>query len=278
MDLVHRAAAGKLPVLWSLGDYAPDKATGPAAWLRYQLETQGRGDTGDLSSRHRTLRLPQCRPMPEQAKHLFALQFQGQFWTQKNGKNWTPFAFFSSADGGLGLDVAGDQDTKRRFRRAFPSCLNRVGRAARAQAGSRRLPSHRHERPCADAFRWMGDPGKIKLELEKSGSEWTSFRAVCRRCMASIRRRMVRSPQPKNCPVARPLGLVWERYKEAPRTYPGVKELLSKTARQDDLFEKASEYKPRSNRKEEDASGKTLLALSSVLAQGCHRENPGSGR
>jgi len=25
------------PVLWSLGDYDPDKATGPAAWLRYQL-------------------------------------------------------------------------------------------------------------------------------------------------------------------------------------------------------------------------------------------------
>ena len=24
--------------LWSLGDYEPDKATGPAAWLRYQLE------------------------------------------------------------------------------------------------------------------------------------------------------------------------------------------------------------------------------------------------
>jgi len=31
----------------------------------------------------------------------------------EEGKNWTPFAFFSSADGGLGLDVAGDQDTKK---------------------------------------------------------------------------------------------------------------------------------------------------------------------
>ena len=29
------------PTLWSLGDYDPDKATGPAVWLRYQLETQG---------------------------------------------------------------------------------------------------------------------------------------------------------------------------------------------------------------------------------------------
>jgi hypothetical protein len=32
------------PALWSLGDYAPGKATGPAAWLRYQLETQSGED------------------------------------------------------------------------------------------------------------------------------------------------------------------------------------------------------------------------------------------
>jgi len=32
---------GTYPALWSLGDYAPERATGPAVWLRYQLETQG---------------------------------------------------------------------------------------------------------------------------------------------------------------------------------------------------------------------------------------------
>jgi len=32
---------GTYPALWSLGDYSPDQATGPAVWLRYQLETQG---------------------------------------------------------------------------------------------------------------------------------------------------------------------------------------------------------------------------------------------
>lgn len=92
------------PALWSLGDYVPDHATGPAAWLRYQLETQesthvpvmylpGIGRSAFRSA-------DQC---PSGAKHLFALQFQGQFWTQKNGKDWAPFALFSSADGGLGL-------------------------------------------------------------------------------------------------------------------------------------------------------------------------------
>jgi len=32
---------GTYPALWALGDYSPDQATGPAVWLRYQLETQG---------------------------------------------------------------------------------------------------------------------------------------------------------------------------------------------------------------------------------------------
>ncbi len=70
------------PVLWSLGDYDPDKATGPAAWLRYQLETQS-GDHVPViylpGIRRSTFRnAEQC---PNGARHLFALQFQGQFWT-----------------------------------------------------------------------------------------------------------------------------------------------------------------------------------------------------
>jgi hypothetical protein len=28
------------PAFWSLGDYSPDQATGPAVWLRFQLEAQ----------------------------------------------------------------------------------------------------------------------------------------------------------------------------------------------------------------------------------------------
>jgi len=54
------------PALWSLGDYATDKATGPAAWLRYQLETQSGEDVPViyLPGIGRP-RFPQRRPMPE---------------------------------------------------------------------------------------------------------------------------------------------------------------------------------------------------------------------
>ena len=45
MDPVHRPSAGELSRscgLW--GIILPEKAIGPAAWLRYQLETQGGED------------------------------------------------------------------------------------------------------------------------------------------------------------------------------------------------------------------------------------------
>jgi hypothetical protein len=109
-----------LPCLWSLGEYAPQDATGPAAWLRYQLDTYSGEETpviylpGIARSDFRS-----ADQLPSPATHLFALQFQGQFWTQKSGKDWTPSAFLSAKDGGLGLDVASDEET----RKAIQECL-----------------------------------------------------------------------------------------------------------------------------------------------------------
>jgi hypothetical protein len=254
------------PALWSLGDYAPDQATGPAAWLRYQLETQGGEDVPVIYlpgiGRSSFLSALQC---PNQARHLFGLQFQGQFWTQKNGKNWTPFAFFSSADGGLGLDVAGDQDTKKAIQECLPKLLETEldglqGR--RLEAGDFRAIVTKD--PVRTLLRWMGDPDKIKLELEKSGSEWSSFRAVCRDDYDF-------DPEKEGAITAAEIltsgkaawELVWGRYKEAPRAYPGVKELLDSKG-QMHLFERRSEYNPRSNRNEEERLGKDLIKLSSA--------------
>ncbi|MDP3030144.1 MAG: BREX-1 system phosphatase PglZ type B [Deltaproteobacteria bacterium] len=254
------------PALWSLGDYCPDKATGPAAWLRYQLETQSGEDVPVIYlpgiGRFAFRSADQC---PTQAKHLFALQFQGQFWTQKNGKNWTPFAFFSSADGGLGLDVAGDQDTKKAIQESLPKLMEAeldALQGRKLEAGDFRAIVTKD--PARTLLRWMGDPGKIKLGLEKSGSEWNSFRAVCRDAYQF-------DPEKDGAiTAAEKLSsgnaaweLVWGRYKEAPRSYPGVKDLLDSKG-QMAFFEKVSEYKPSSNRQEEEHLETDLLALSSA--------------
>jgi len=217
------------PVLWSLGDYSPEQATGPAAWLRYQLETQPGEDVPVIYlpgiGRSAFRSADQC---PNQAKHLFALQFQGQFWTQKNGKNWTPFAFFSSAEGGLGLDVAGDQDTKKAIQESLPKLLEAEldalqGRKLEA-ADFRAIVT---KDPADTLLRWMGDPGKIKLDLQRFGAEWDSVCAVCRaEYHFDPEKDGAITAAEKLTSSAPAWKLVWARYKKAPFAYPGIKEVL----------------------------------------------------
>ena len=54
------------------------RKVGPAVWLRYQIETQQGADIpGDLSSRHRALRLPQRGPMSKAADASFCTAIPG---------------------------------------------------------------------------------------------------------------------------------------------------------------------------------------------------------
>lgn len=254
------------PRLWTLGEYAPEQATGPAAWLRYQLEIQDGKEAPVIYlpgiDRSAFRSADQC---PDQARHLFALQFQGQCWTQKNGKNWTPFAFLSSADGGLGLDISGDQDTKKSIQESLPHLLDielTALRGRRLEAADFRAFVTKD--PVRTLLRWMADPANIKLEMEKSGSEWTSFRAICRKEYGfdpdkdgaiTAAEQMITSKAA--------WMLVWERYKEAPRAYPAIRDLLDSKG-QMTLFEPVSEYRPRSNRNEEERLEKDLLQLASA--------------
>jgi hypothetical protein len=110
----------------------------------------------------------------------------------------------------------------------------------------------------------MGDPAKIKLALEKSGSEWTSFCAICRDTYGfNPEKDGAITAAEKLTSGKAAWELVWGRYKEAPRSYPGVKELLESPG-QMALFEKASEYKPSSNRQEEGRLETDLCHLSSA--------------
>ena len=255
--------------LWSIGEYAPNQATGPAVWLRYQLEEYSGTDIPVIYlpgiGRSAFRSADQC---PDQAKHLFALQFQGQFWIQKNGKNWTPFAFFSSRDGGLSLDVAGDQNTKTAIQESLQKLLEielDALQGRKLEAGDFRAVVTSD--PARTLLKWISDPVKLKQELEISGSDWPSFCAVCRDSYGF-------NPEKDGAITAgekltsdeAAWELVWGRYKESPRSYPGVKALLE-SFEQGMLFEPPSEYRPRTNREEEDRLEKDLLSLESVQSK-----------
>jgi hypothetical protein len=254
------------PSLWTLGDYDPGKATGPAVWLRYQIEMHEGGDVPVIYlpgiGRSAFRSADQC---PKPLTHLFALQFQGQFWTQKSGKDWTPFAFLSSANGGLGLDVAADQDTKKAIQECLQALLKadvdtlKAGRLEAADFRELVTPD-----PARTLLRWMSNPARVKQEQEKAGATWSSFCAVCRKNYHFDPEKdgAITAAEKLTCGKA-PWIMVWQRYKEAPHNYPGVKGLLESIA-PSELFEEASEYRPLSNRKEEERLEADLLALATV--------------
>ena len=105
----------ELPELLVLGDYAPEQRRGPAIWLRCAIAGTVEGIELDDETppilylpgvgRQDLRAVSEC---PEALKPLAELQYRGTLWSQVNAKDWTPRAFLSSQQGGLGLDVAGD--------------------------------------------------------------------------------------------------------------------------------------------------------------------------
>lgn len=120
----------ELPELLILGDYAPEKRTGPAIWLRCVLA--GKIDPplpGDHPlifylpgvSRQDLRVVESC---PENLKPLVELQYRGVIWSQVNAKDWTIMAFLKSDQGGLALDVAQDNETKNAMQFALYRLLD----------------------------------------------------------------------------------------------------------------------------------------------------------
>ncbi len=118
------------------GPEIADERTGPSTWLRYRLARINWQETPVVYlpgiPRHA---FRGAAGFPEAARHLFALQYQGQFWGQLNGKDWTPSAFLSSQEGGLGLDLARDRATLE----AVSAQLVHVLRATPESLAGRRL-------------------------------------------------------------------------------------------------------------------------------------------
>ncbi|MDZ7697083.1 MAG: hypothetical protein U5R49_09250 [Deltaproteobacteria bacterium] len=125
--------------------------------------------------------------------------------------------------------------------------------------------------PVRTLLRWMGDPVKTRTELERSGAEWNSFCAVCRDDFGfNPEKDGAITAAEKLSSGKASWQLAWRRFKEAPGSYPGVKNLLeSMPPQQLFMFEgpgeyKLNEYSPKSNRLEEERLERDLCALSSA--------------
>lgn len=123
-----------MPDLWTLGPYQPTDRQGPAIWIKWMLGAAPPQPPGIpvlyLPGVER-LQFRSLEDFPEPLRPIAELQFRGTWWTQQNGKDWTPLAFLKATQGGLGLDVANDTATVTALQRM-------LGRLAKVPVASLR--------------------------------------------------------------------------------------------------------------------------------------------
>jgi hypothetical protein len=225
----------RMPQLLVLGDYDPDRRSGPAIWLRCVVDGTIAVD-GLPEGEPPILYLPgvgrqQLRTgeeCPQALRALVELMFRGALWLQKGGHDWTVTAFLSSSSG-LGLDLARDQETLAALHRA----LREIAEVPVGQLRGRRLEAEDFDRLLTpdlnrDLLRWMSEPARWR---ETAGPErWEAFR---KQCVA----RLGLDPERDGDHVAgERLGggeggwaEAWARFEEAPSAYPGVPALLRRS-------------------------------------------------
>ena len=268
-----RGVAGRLrallPHLFTLGDYKPEQAQGPAIWIKCvlagELEEPG-WPAGVVPviylpgvSRADLRAIETC---PRHLQPLAELQYRGVFWSQSNGRDWTVRAFLSGNRGGLGLDISGDQATQAAMHRALDVVLDSKlsdlrGRRLEAQDFDVLLSAD----PVRDLLTWMDDPQRCAADWH--GPRWDAFRHRCRADWNL-------DPDTDDPAIAAERlaeGVaewepVWSRYAAAWRAFPNILERLRQVSPPGirDLFADLSRY-PRVNDEEEQKLRAALSAL-----------------
>ena len=245
----------------SNGDFS-----GTAVWVRYQLgKYSGSGvPVVYLPGIHRH-QFRGAAGFPEDARHLFALQYEGQFFGQSNGKDWTPLAFLGSDSGGLGLDVARDRATQEALGNQLVSVLRTP---VTALQGRKLEAADFHELAASDPVQllleWIGGP-------EQTTAAWTSeqqsaFQAITKRefDFDPVRDGLLVATE-KLSRSEGAWGKVWTRLAEAPASHPGVLDALE-SVQPEDLFGATNLRLPATNKKQEDDLRQALIHLGSLPA------------
>jgi hypothetical protein len=253
--------------LYVLGDYDPDHQTGPAIWLKCIVDrtlaavSPPAGTVPILylpSVGRQDLRAGGDCPAPVQP--LIELQYRGALWHQRNGRDWTVEAFISSEDG-VGLDVALDHRTREAMMRALPV----LATEPIAPLRGRRLDADDFDRlsvgdPVRDLLAWMSEPETF--QGRRDAARWETFRNICVREFGF-------DPDMDGPARAGDLLLngngkwegVWRRFRDAPRGYLGIGDLL-RNAKPRDLFVDQARQ-PQVN---EEREGHLRSALEAAIA------------
>ncbi|BBE21858.1 hypothetical protein MN0502_07410 [Arthrobacter sp. MN05-02] len=248
----------------ALGDYDESKSTGPAIWIRSLLASTSqsskvplvvylpgvsRGDLRAVESTSAAL-----RPLAE-------LQFRSAWWLQSNQSPWTPGAFLRSPDG-LKLDVARDDETAKNLALVLSELsdsvvddLRNVGRLDASFFSSLLVADETKA-----LLSWLNEPEGTKLAL--SGNEWAAFVSRSKSTYG------VNPDAMGALTIAAKLGQrqgpwkkAWDRFAEAPHSYPKIPDQLRRAKPSDQLFSELPDSWPQDNDEAEREVEAALVAM-----------------
>jgi len=283
----------EMPELFVFGDYNPKERTGPAIWLRCIVylflrndESQAKDNIEPAFSSIQTgkhlpvIYLPgisrqdlrAVESCPDSLKPLAELQYRGTIWSQLNAKDWTILAFLKSEQGGLGLDVAMDKDTKKSMRLALRHLLDEDVELLKGK----RLDNDFFNNlltggdPIRDILQWINSPNEFRNSLDEN--HWNAFVGVCKSLLGFDPQKM--GGLMAASALAEHKGqwkIVWERFCEAPGRYPYIPIQIRKCKPPSGslawfIFGKEFEGWPQWNDEQEDKLRQDFLQLNKMPA------------
>jgi hypothetical protein len=219
-----------VPELLTLGAYDKKTRQGPAIWIRCAAAGElsevpiGTGHIPVLYipgySRQAFRDVEHC---PEEIKPLVEVQYRGVFWTQDNGKDWTPGAFIASKTRGLGLDLSRDQKTRDSLQRALAVFMKQ----AVERLSAKQLDADYFDKLLAgddlarEILLWLDDEDTYRKE--KGDGPWKAFVSQCQSKLGyNIEVFGAISVAEKLAEQDGEWAPIWQRYNEAPNNYPGI--------------------------------------------------------
>lgn len=254
----------QMPELCVLGSYDAAKRRGPAIWLRAAIaghclekaessfvkvveEAQAAYNQGTTAPQPPVpiIYLPgvgrqdlrAVESCPDELKPLAELQYRGTIWSQINARDWSILAFLKSDQGGLGLDVAQDNDAKRSMQLALYRFVDEEVELLRGK----RLDRDYFNKlltsgdPIRDLLMWIDQGDVFKAAMGET--EWQAFVEVIRSQIGfNLEQEGQLSAAEKLATHEGAWSPVWQRYVEAPARYPSIPQLIERCPLPSDLF------------------------------------------
>ena len=222
-----------LPELLVLGEYDLEKRSGPAIWVRCVIA----GKIQDLKFPHESkpiIYLPgvgrqdlrDIKEIPDHLRPLAELQYRGTIWSQTNSRDWTVLSFLKSDQGGMGLDVSQDNESKHAMLRALQPIFYGNLEELRGKRLDKDFFNNLLAGDYARRLLLLLDKGDA-FRLSMRENEWQAFAEICRSKLSfSPDEDGILTAAAKLASHDVQWEPVWERFSEAPHKYPNIPNLI----------------------------------------------------